>query len=86
MNILIIQTESHTGFVCSVPQLLRILRPKVLVPLLNADLDEEGQLKPFMSVAGSNAQDKVEAMLRSQGIKVKVDYPAPPGESLAIAL
>jgi hypothetical protein len=69
-----------------VMQLLRILRPKVLVPLLNADLDQEGQLTPLMSVAGSSAQDKVEAMLRAQGVKVKVDYPAPPGESLAIAL
>lgn len=68
-------------------QLLRLLRPKVLVPLLNADLDQEGGLVPLMSTAGSSRQEDVEALLGAAGLGgVKVDYPAPPGESLAIAL
>jgi hypothetical protein len=42
---------------------------------------------PLMSTAGSSRQEDIEGLLTSSGLgQVKVDYPAPPGESLAIAL
>lgn len=67
--------------------LLKLLRPKVLVPLLNADLDQEGQLTPLMSVRGSSAADIVRKQLKAAGLSdVRLEYPAPAGESLALAL
>lgn len=68
-------------------QLLRLLQPKVLVPLLNADLDQEGQLTSLMSVRGSSAAADLRAALAAAGLGgVRLEYPAPPGESLALAL
>lgn len=67
--------------------LLKLLQPKVLVPLLNADLDQEGSLTPIMSVRGSSAADTVRSQLKAAGLTgVRLEYPAPPGESLALAL
>lgn len=67
-------------------QLLKLLQPKVLVPLLNADLVESGQLKALMSVKGSSAAAVLRQRLTAAGVQAKLEYPAPPGESLAIAL
>lgn len=67
--------------------LLKLLQPKVLVPLLNADLDQEGSLTPLMSVRGSSAADTVRSSLAAAGLpNVRLEYPAPAGESLALAL
>lgn len=66
--------------------LLKLLKPKVLVPLLNADLNQEGQLTPLMSVRGSSAADAVRSQIAAAGLNVRLEYPAPPGESLALAL
>jgi hypothetical protein len=67
--------------------LLKLLQPKVLVPLLNADLDQEGQLTPLMSVKGSSAADVVRSQLKAAGLSsVRLEHPAPAGESLALAL
>jgi hypothetical protein len=67
------------------PQLLRLLRPSVLVPLLNADLDQEGGLTALMSTRGDLAA--LRDTLAAAGLSdVDVDMPAPPGEAFAIAL
>jgi hypothetical protein len=67
--------------------LLKLLQPKVLVPLLNADLDQEGKLTSLMSVRGSSAADMLRAQLQAAGLSsVRLEYPAPAGESLALAL
>ncbi|KAI8462622.1 MAG: beta-lactamase superfamily domain-containing protein [Monoraphidium minutum] len=66
-------------------KLLRLLRPSVLVPLLNAELDEEGGLTAWMSRRGE--VDGVRDALAAAGLGgVDVDMPAPPGEAFAIAL
>jgi len=67
--------------------LLKLLKPKVLVPLLNADLDQEGQLTSMMSVRGSSAAEDLRQALARAGLSgTKLEYPAPAGESLALAL
>ena len=59
----------------------------MLVPLLNADLEQKGSLTSLMSVRGSAAAADLGAALKAAGLGgVKVDFPAPPGEALAIAL
>ncbi|GBF97920.1 hypothetical protein Rsub_10593 [Raphidocelis subcapitata] len=66
-------------------KLLRLLRPSVLVPLLNADLDQEGGLTALMSTRGDLAA--LRDTLAAAGLgEVDVDMPAPPGEAFAIAL
>ncbi|WIA11643.1 hypothetical protein OEZ85_011746 [Tetradesmus obliquus] len=68
-------------------KLLKLLQPKVLVPLLNADLDQEGKLTTLMSVRGSSLAADVRQQLAAAGLSgTKLEYPAPPGESLALAL
>lgn len=57
------------------------------MPLLNADLDQEGKLTSLMSVRGSSAADTLRAQLKAAGLSaVRLEYPAPAGESLALAL
>lgn len=65
-------------------QLLRVLKPKVLVPLLNTDINTDGALTSLLSYRGQWEGLKEE--LEQQGILVRVDLPAVPGEALAIAL
>lgn len=68
-------------------KLLKLLQPKVLVPLLNADLNQEGQLTALMSVKGSSAAADVRRQLAAAGLSAtRLEYPAPAGESLALAL
>jgi hypothetical protein len=57
----------------------------VLVPLLNAELDQEGALTAWMSTRGD--VQAVRDVLAAAGLgSVDVDMPAPPGEAFAIAL
>lgn len=57
----------------------------MLVPLLNAELNEAGSLTQFMSKRGSIEQ--LRDTLAAAGLgDVDVDMPAPPGEAFAIAL
>eukprot|EP00882_Tetradesmus_deserticola_P024576 GHRQ01026873.1.p1 GENE.GHRQ01026873.1~~GHRQ01026873.1.p1 ORF type:complete len:209 (+),score=72.77 GHRQ01026873.1:279-905(+) len=68
-------------------KLLQLLQPKTLVPLLNADLDQEGQLTTLMSVRGSSLAADVQQQLAAAGLSgIKLAHPAPPGEPLALAL
>jgi hypothetical protein len=48
-------------------KLLKLLQPKVLVPLLNADLDQEGKLTALMSVRGSSIAADVRRQLAAAG-------------------
>lgn len=48
-------------------KLLKLLQPKVLVPLLNADLDQEGKLTTLMSVRGSSLAADVRQQLAAAG-------------------
>lgn len=68
----------------NIARLLRLLQPRVLVPLLNAEIDQEGPLGALLIERGS--LDGLQERLQAEGISVRVDMPAPPGESLAIAL
>lgn len=57
----------------------------MLVPLLNAELDQEGGLTALMSTRGDLG--KVRDVLAAAGLgDVDVDMPAPPGEACAIPL
>eukprot|EP00798_Chlamydomonas_sp_ICE-L_P030460 gene30460-35470_t len=59
--------------------------PLVLVPLLNAEIDQEGPLSALIIERGS--LDVVKQSLLDQGFTdLRVEFPAPPGEALAIAL
>ena len=65
-------------------RLLGLLRPTVLVPLLNAEIDQEGPLSGLIVERGSYEQ--VKGQLVASGLGVRMEFPAPPGESLSIAL
>uniref|UniRef100_A0A7R9VFK0 Metallo-beta-lactamase domain-containing protein n=1 Tax=Chlamydomonas euryale TaxID=1486919 RepID=A0A7R9VFK0_9CHLO len=65
-------------------RLLKQLRPKVLVPLLNAQIDAEGPLSPAVFQRGDVAA--VRQQLADAGLSTRLEMPAPPGETLAIAL
>jgi len=65
-------------------KLLKILKPKVLVPLLNAEIDHTGPLAALIQDRGG--YDKLRADLQAAGLTTKVEFPAPPCEQLAIAL
>ncbi|GLC34554.1 hypothetical protein PLESTB_001248800 [Pleodorina starrii] len=65
--------------------LLRLLRPKVLLPLLNHEMDASGPLTSIMWQRGD--ERTVAELLRREGLgDTRVEYPAPPGEALALAL
>ncbi|KAG1669003.1 hypothetical protein FOA52_000596 [Chlamydomonas sp. UWO 241] len=65
-------------------RLLKALRPKVLVPLLNLEIDQEGPLAPAVFNRGN--VDSVRQQIKYSGLATRVELPAPPGESMAIAL
>ncbi|KAG1669006.1 hypothetical protein FOA52_000599 [Chlamydomonas sp. UWO 241] len=65
-------------------RLLKALRPKVLVPLLNHEIDQEGPLAPAVFNRGN--VDSVRQQIKDCGLATRVELPAPPGESMAIAL
>ena len=66
-------------------RLLQLTSPTVYVPLLNTELNESGALTPLMSERGE--VEALQQSLAERGVTgVDVDFPAPPGESLAIAL
>ncbi|KAG2501068.1 hypothetical protein HYH03_000887 [Edaphochlamys debaryana] len=65
-------------------QLLRLLQPQVLLPLMNHDIDHSGPLTTIMWQRGD--ERAVRELLRSAGLKTRVEYAAPPGEALALAL
>ncbi|EFJ52312.1 hypothetical protein VOLCADRAFT_86608 [Volvox carteri f. nagariensis] len=66
-------------------RLLRLLRPKVLLPLLNHDMEASGPLTAIMWQKGDDRA--VTELLRREGLTdTRVEYPAPPGEALALAL
>jgi len=58
---------------------------QVLVPLLNAEIDHTGPLAALIQDRGG--LDKLKADLKAAGVSVpRIEYPAPPGEQMAIAL
>ncbi|GLI64083.1 hypothetical protein VaNZ11_007252 [Volvox africanus] len=66
-------------------KLLRLLRPKVLLPLMNHEMDVSGPLTSIMWQKGN--ERGVAELLRREGLAdIRVEYPAPPGEALALAL
>ena len=65
-------------------KLLHLLRPKVLVPLLNAEIDQKGPLASLIIERGDLAQLQVD--LISAGLNTRVEFAAPPSESMAVAL
>lgn len=58
--------------------------PQVLVPLMNADIDQEGPLSEYVFDRGS--VEEARQKLRKSGLPTRLEMPAHPGESLAIAL
>lgn len=66
------------------PPLLKRLKPKVLVPLVNAGFPSEGPLASVISERGS--MDDLPRRLREEGIQVEIRVPAPPGESIEVEL
>lgn len=65
-------------------RLLKLLQPRVLVPLLNSEIDSEGPLSEVVYDRGSI--DQVKQQLKDSKLATRLELPAPPGESLAIAL
>lgn len=51
-----------------VPDLIKLLRPKVLVPLVNNSIEYEGLLAQLLSSSGSNDPSTVAAWLSQQGV------------------
>ena len=66
------------------PNLLKRLRPKVLVPLINAGFPSEGPLAGAISEKGS--VDDLPQRLRQEGIDVNIRLPAEPGKSIEVEL
>lgn len=64
--------------------LLRRLRPKVVVPLINASFPSEGPLSKIIKEEGNIGS--LSARLQSEGVDVEVKMPAPPGQSIEISL
>ena len=67
-------------------QLLQLLKPKVLLPLLNHEIDQEGPLASLLTERGNAQASAVRQLLVSKGMDTRVEMAAPPGETLAIAL
>eukprot|EP00197_Chlamydomonas_leiostraca_P013760 CAMPEP_0202865702 /NCGR_PEP_ID=MMETSP1391-20130828/6305_1 /ASSEMBLY_ACC=CAM_ASM_000867 /TAXON_ID=1034604 /ORGANISM="Chlamydomonas leiostraca, Strain SAG 11-49" /LENGTH=283 /DNA_ID=CAMNT_0049545569 /DNA_START=222 /DNA_END=1072 /DNA_ORIENTATION=+ len=66
-------------------QLLKLLQPQVLVPLLNSEMEHEGPLRVLIQERGD--YEGVRQQLVKAGLgSVRLEFPAPPGESMAIAL
>ncbi|KXZ43246.1 hypothetical protein GPECTOR_96g712 [Gonium pectorale] len=65
-------------------QLCRQLRPKVLLPLMNHEMEASGPLTSVVWQRGDPAV--VSELLRREGLDTRVEFPAPPGEALALAL
>lgn len=51
---------------------------------MNADIDQEGPLSEYVFDRGS--VEEARQKLRKSGLPTRLEMPAPPGESLAIAL
>ncbi len=61
------------------------LTVQVLIPLLNSEIDHVGPLASIMYESGTYAE--LPSRLAAQGLgDVRVEFPAPPGEAMAIAL
>ena len=54
------------------------------MPLLNAEIDQEGPLSALILERGTF--DDVKRQLAVSGLDTRLEFPAPPGESLSIAL
>ena len=67
-------------------RLLTLLKPKVLLPLLNAEIDSEGPLSLLMIERGTNKREDLRRQVEAMGLDVRVEMPSVPGESFAIAL
>ncbi len=63
---------------------MQVLRPQVLLPLMNHEIDHAGPMAAMLWDRGSATG--LEGQLRQAGLGTRVEYPAPPGEALAIAL
>ncbi len=58
---------------------------QVLIPLKNSDIEHQGPLTAIMQMRGEF--EGVYQMLEKDGLgDIRVEFPAPPGEALAIAL
>ena len=57
---------------------------QVLVPLLNAEIDQEGPLSSLIIDRGTF--EDVKRRLKDSGLGTRLEFPAPPGEALSIAL
>lgn len=66
-------------------ELLTGLAPRVLIPLLNNEIEQEGDLTKYLTESGAGP-DELRAALAERRILTRVEMPAPPGEALAIAL
>jgi hypothetical protein len=69
------------------PELLKVLRPKVLVPFINNDAKNTGLLAAVLSSKGDIAPKPVAEWLRAQGVTdVEVVGPQEVGEPLDIKI
>jgi hypothetical protein len=64
--------------------LLQRLKPSVYVPLLNASFPMEGPLSKIIVEDGSI--DTLATEINKAGLKTLVKIPAPPGQSMEVAL
>ncbi|GAX85898.1 hypothetical protein CEUSTIGMA_g13314.t1 [Chlamydomonas eustigma] len=68
----------------NIMKLISLLKPKVLVPLLNAEIDQEGPLSSIVVDRGD--YQAVTKQITSAQPETRVEFPAPPGEAFAVAL
>lgn len=66
-------------------QLLGLLRPKVVIPLLNAEFEQSGPLADLLEEVGSVAELETQ-LAKTPGLQgVRVQVPAP-GQPMPVAL
>ncbi len=63
-------------------KLVKLLNPTVLVPLMNSEIDQEGPLAGIVVERGSYKETK--RLLAD--LPTRLEFPAPPGEAVAVAL
>lgn len=68
----------------NIVSLLSRLKPKAFVPLINASFPSEGPLAKVIKEDGDLST--LISQLRLEGLNIQVKQPAPPGQSIEVAL
>ena len=79
------RTQAQSAVLLSLPLCCVCPALQVLVPLLNAEIDQQGPLAQLIEERGPSYDD-IRAGFRKEGLPTRLEMPAPAGEALALAL